>query len=156
MNAHRVKLQEQRMKCIGLLVLLVSVLALLACGQTDASVVSHNISEAADNFEVNRRIVFYNGITDVYMLVIEGRCSIREDNYDDQLEVTCKHGPNAYNKHFLGLSDNVTYIAEQLEAIDVNVYHYRVTFKPQSIVPDVKFRGDAGDLVDAANPGDRR
>ena len=122
-----------------------SLLALAGC-QDDASVASYNISKAADNFEIDRRIVFYNGITDTYMLTIEGRCSI--DDQTTQLEVTCKIGRDAFKKHFLGLSDNVTYFAEQLETANVSVYHHRVTFKPQSILSDVDFRGDAGELIE--------
>lgn len=122
-----------------------SVLALAGC-QDDAQIASYNISKAADNFEIDRRIVFYNGITDTYMLTIEGRCSIEDQG--NQLEVTCKIGPDAFKKHFLGLSDNVTYFAEQLETADVSVYHHRVTFKPQEILPDIDFRGDAGELIE--------
>ena len=122
-----------------------SILALAGC-QDDAQVASYNISKAADNFEIDRRIVFYNGITDSYMLTIEGRCSIEDQT--TQLEVTCKIGRGAFKKHFLGLSDNVTYFAEQLETANVSVYHHRVTFKPQEILPDVDFRGDAGELIE--------
>lgn len=107
---------------------------LLGC-ETDAQVASHNISRAADMFEINRRIVFFNGITDTYLLEITGRCSIEDQG--NQLEVTCKVGPEAYKKHFLGLSDNVSYFAEQLEGSDVSVYHYRVIFKPSTIIPDI-------------------
>lgn len=106
----------------------------------DASVASYNISKAADMFEINRRVVFYNGITDKYILAVEGRCSIDVDDMDKQLELTCKTGEKSYKKHFLGLSDNVTYFAEQLEPAKANVYHYRVIFKPASIIPDVDFR----------------
>lgn len=104
----------------------------------DADIASHNLSKAADNFEVVRRIVFYNGITDAYILTIEGRCSIKDSM--GQLEVTCKTGPNTYKKHFLGLSDNVTYFAEQLDDNSVSPNHYRVTFKPRSILPAVDVR----------------
>lgn len=121
-----------------------SVLALTGC-QDDATVASYNISKAADNFEIDRRIVFYNGINGEYMLTIEGRCSIEDQG--NQLEVTCKIARDAFKKHFLGLSDNVTYFAEQLETANVSEYHHRITFKPQSILPDVDFRGDAGDLL---------
>lgn len=114
----------------------------------DATVASRNLSKAADMFEIERRVVFYNGITDTYMLTIEGRCSIAADNTDGQVEVTCKTGPDAFKKHYLGLSDNVTYFAEQLEPKDASVYHYRVVFKPQTIVPDVDFRGSAEELVE--------
>lgn len=122
-------------------------LLLALAGCSDADVASRNLSKAADMFEVNRRVVFYNGITGDYMLSIEGLCSL--GNYDTagQLTVTCKTGPQAFKKHFLGLSDNVTYFVEQLEPRDVSVYHYRVIFKPQTILPDIDFRGDAGELT---------
>lgn len=120
-------------------------LAVAACD--DASVASRNLSQAAGMFEINRRVVFYNGITGEYLLSLEGRCSIKSDNRDRQLEVTCKIGPEAYKKHFLGLSDNVTYFAEQLASADVSVYHYRVIFKPQTILPDIDARGDMGELL---------
>lgn len=116
-------------------------------GCSDADIASHNLSKAADYFEINRRIVFYNGITDTYLLTIEGRCSIEHQR--SQLEVTCKLGEGRYVKHFLGLSDNVTYLAEQVSAVDVNVYHYRVAFKPQTIMPDLEIRADTGELIDA-------
>lgn len=121
-------------------------LGLTAC-VPDAKVASTNLSRAADMFEIDRRIVFYNGITDSYMLTIEGRCSIEKDNGDNQLEVTCKIGPEAYKKHFLGISDNVTYFVEQLETANVSVYHYRVVFKPQSILSDVDMNIDGGELM---------
>ncbi|OAB31769.1 hypothetical protein PMSD_18465 [Paenibacillus macquariensis subsp. defensor] len=128
------------MKKISLLSILLSfVIILTAC--TDADIASNNLSKAADNFEVDRRIIFYNGITDTYLLTIEGRCSLgNQDDRSKQVTVTCKTGENAYKKHFLGLSDNVTYFAEQLEPVVASAYHYRVTFKPQSIVPDIDLR----------------
>ena len=110
---------------------------LVFTGCSDADVASSNLSRAAEQFEVTRRVVFYNGITGEYILVVEGRCSIEADTMDSQLELTCKTGKDAFKKHFLGLSDNVTYFAEQLEAEDVSVYRYRVIFKPETIVPDI-------------------
>lgn len=112
----------------------------LASCVNDADVASSNISKAADNFEINRRVVFYNGITGDYILSVEGLCSL--GNYDSagQLSVTCKTGPNAYKKHFLGLSDNVTFFAEQIDAANVSPYHYRVVFKPSAIIPDIDIR----------------
>lgn len=121
-------------------------------GCTDAEIASSNLSKAADNFEINRRIIFYNGITGEYMLNIEGRCSVKADGMDKQLEVTCKTGESQYKKHFLGLSDNVTYFSEQVDSAEVNAYHYRVVFKPQTIIPDIDFRGDVRDLNKALRP----
>ena len=126
---------------------------LLAACEDDAKIASRNLSKAADNFEVDRRIVFYNGITDSYMLTIEGLCSIEDQKI--QLEVTCKTGPQQFRKHFLGLSDNVTYFAEQLHTVDVSAFHHRITFKPQQIVPDVDFRGNARELRDNASEANR-
>ncbi|MCQ4311737.1 hypothetical protein NAV33_07485 [Pseudomonas stutzeri] len=117
-----------------------SLLAISGC-DTDASVASRNLSKAADMFEIDRRIVFYNGITGDYMLTNEGRCSITPNG--GKLDVTCKTGPSEYKKHFLGLSDNVTYFAEQLGAADVSVYRYRVIFKPEALLPDVDLRTSA-------------
>lgn len=109
--------------------------ALLAGCSTDADVASQNLSKAAEQFEVDRRIVFVNGVTDKYLLSIEGKCSIHDA--DGQLEVTCKTGPNEYRKHFLGLSDNVTYVAEHLDSTAVSTDHYRVIFRPEALVPNV-------------------
>lgn len=117
-------------------VALVASLGLTACSD-DADVASKNLSKAADNFEVQRQIVFFNGITDTYLLTIEGLCSI--DDGGNQLEVTCKT-KDGYKKHFLGLSDNVSYFVEQQESTNVSVDHYRITFKPETVVPDVDAR----------------
>jgi len=105
----------------------------------DAQVASYNLSQAADNFEINRRIVFYNGISGEYILTIEGLCS-QEQTSDKKLAVTCKIGPGQFKKHFLGLSDNVTYFSEQLDAAPANTYRYRVIFKPASILPAIEVK----------------
>jgi len=92
----------------------------------------------ADAFEINRRIVFYNGITNQYMFVITGFCSI--DPGPSKLDVTCKVGPNKYKKHFLGLSDNVTYFVEQISSKNVSTYHYSVVFKPSALIPTINIK----------------
>lgn len=124
-------------KIVCLIVLLATCVILGGAGgcTTDAQVASHNLSKKADMFEIDRRIVFYNGITDQYLLTIEGRCSLEPSS--DTLRVTCKTGENEYKKHYLGLSDNVTYFAEQLGDANVSVYRYKVIFKPMSIIPDI-------------------
>ena len=109
----------------------------VAACSSDADVASRNLSKAADMFEINRRIVFYDSIQGSYMLSIEGLCSIDKDVRDEQLEVTCMTSPGVYKKHFLGISDNVTYFAEQLEASPQNKYRYRVIFRPTAILPDM-------------------
>jgi len=121
-----------------LLIAAAAVLAAALAGCTsDADVASHNLSKAADQFEINRRVIFYNGITGEYMLSIEGLCSLGNNDGPREVTVTCKTGPNTYKKHFLGLSDNVTYFAEQIDGADVSTYRYKVIFKPTTIVPDI-------------------
>lgn len=107
-----------------------------ACS-SNADVVSDNISKAADNFEVARRIVFINNMTGDYLLSIEGRCNITADgDGTGQLEVTCRT-PQGDKKHFLGLNHTTTYFVEQVSPISVSQDHYKVYFKPSVIIPDI-------------------
>lgn len=117
-------------------------------GCSDADVASENLSKAADNFEIERRIVFFNGITDKYLLSIEGRCSLGNNDSARELSVTCKVGKGKYKKHFLGLSDNVSYLVEQTKAEKVSSYHYRLVFKPATIIPDIDMRTSNGENID--------
>lgn len=112
------------------------ILTLVGC--TEADTVSENLSKDADSFKVERRVVFFNGITDKYLLTIEGLCSIYDEK--NQLEVTCKVGEDQYKKHFLGLSDNVSYFVEQTDAKYADAYHYKVLFRPEQIVPDIELQ----------------
>lgn len=123
-----------------ILIPVIAIIGGLTACSSDADVASENLSKAADQFEINRRVIFFNGIADEYIMTIEGFCSIEADAVDAQLEVTCKIGDAdtaRYKKHFLGLSDNVSYFVEQLESADVSVDHYRVIFKPEAIIPDI-------------------
>lgn len=111
--------------------------ALAACS-TDASVVNENLSKDADNFKVNRRVVFYNAILDKYILVVEGFCSV-DPGDGNRMTVTCKVG-NEYKRNALGKSDNVLWWYEQLDASGVSPNHYKVIFKPETIVPQPELR----------------
>lgn len=119
---------------IGLLL----AVSLSGCSR-EAQVASRNLSHAADNFQIDRRIVFYNGITGDYVLTIEGKCSF-EPVGERKVDVTCKTGESEFKKHSLGISDNVTYFSEQLNAKGVSVYQYKVDFRPTTIVPDVDLK----------------
>lgn len=113
-------------------------LILSACN--DAQVVTSNLQKAADNFEINRRIVFYNGITGEYILSIEGLCSMDLNNRGTAFNAVCKTGPSTYKRHTLVLSDNTTAFVEQLEPVVASAYHYRVIFKPSVIIPDIEIK----------------
>jgi hypothetical protein len=124
-----------------IVVIVLALAGILASGcSSDADVAADNLGRAAEQFEVMRRIVFLNGITDKYLMTIEGYCSVESGEHSalsGALEVTCKIGPDKYKKEFLGLSDNVTYFVEQIEGIEVDPYHYRVIFKPETIIPNI-------------------
>ena len=121
---------------------LISLMAIFT-GCEIKKVESRSLAEQANNYkkehrivfyngaDMNRRIIFYNDTNGEYILTITGRCSV-EDN-EKQVEVICKTGANSEKRHFLRLSDNVTYFAEQLDSYDENEYNYEVVYKPQTI-----------------------
>jgi hypothetical protein len=124
--------------------ILISLAAILAVGGlascSDADVASENLSRDADNFKIVRRVVFFNGITDKYLLTIEGYCSLGNADDPGELTVTCKVGDGQYKKHFLGLSDNVSYFVEQMDSAGVSVNHYKIVFKPSTVAPEIEVR----------------
>lgn len=128
----------KRITLIMVLPLLLASMMLTGCGKSDADVAAHNLSVAAEQFEVARTIIGINGITDKYLWEVTGYCSVEttSSGLGGALEVTCKTGPHAFKKLFFGLSDNVTYVVQQIDPINVSTNHYRIIFKPEVIVPD--------------------
>ena len=122
-------------------VLLFGLIAIMSVGfvgcADDAYVASQNLSKEADMFRIYRRVVFYNGITDKYILQIEGYCSI-DIQSNGTLKVTVKGDDGSFMKHYLGLSDNVTYFVEQLDKAYVSDDRYKVIFKPSVIIPNIE------------------
>lgn len=122
---------------IALLVVIVAAVAFTGC-TSDADKASDNLSKSAEQFEVQRRIVGINGITDKVLFEVVGRCSLEYgESMKDVLDVICKHGPHDFRKHYVGISDNVTFISTQLEGIDVSVYRTRIILKPQNLIPNL-------------------
>lgn len=106
---------------------------------SDAAVARRNLETAEQNFKVYRRVVFYNGITGEYVLTIEGFLSIIKDS-DGDIVVTVKTDDGQYLKHYLGLSDNVTYFSEALAPNAVSTKQYKVIFKPSVILPSFEVK----------------
>jgi hypothetical protein len=115
-------------------------IGLLTSCSSEADTVSYNVSKDADNFKIDRKIIFFNGITDRDLLIIEGRCSLGNDDPSKYLSVVCKTGPTTYKKHFLGLSDNVSYFVEQTKESYADAYHYKVIVRPETVIPDIDVR----------------
>ena len=107
--------------------------AVILTGCTEAEEVSHNLSQRADNFDVMRRLTVFNVRTDTILFQMTGNFSITTDNDDGQLEVTCELEEGRYSKHFVRLSDETTYIVEDLEGVNVSKYSYELNFLPQAV-----------------------
>lgn len=103
-----------------------------------ADTVNDNLGKEAERFNVQRRIVGINGITDKAIFQVTGRCSLEQNDTINALEVICKYGPGDYRKHFIGRSDNVTFVSTQLHGLPVSEYHTEFILRPTTIVPDVK------------------
>jgi len=117
------------------LVALMAITGLTACDASEADVVSENLSKSAESFDVQRRIVFINTMSDKYLLSIEGRCSFEDTAR--KVDVTCEIGDKQYSKYSMGKAPNVTYVTEQLTAKYEDPFHYKIVFRPETIVPDV-------------------
>lgn len=138
------KVRKVVLSILAIMVAGTLMLGVTACGQSKADVAAHNLSQEAEAFKIPRRIIFINGITDKYLATVTGYCSVETANsaLGGSLEVTCqtgrdKNGNLLYKKDYFGLSDNVTYMVEQLDPVNVSVDHYTVLFRPQTIVPDI-------------------
>lgn len=127
-------------------ILTTAAVGLTAC-QSDAHRVSENLSTDAEQFRLERDIVFYNGITNQYLAEVKGRCSVDTASGlpARSLAVTCKVGPNTYTKDYLGLSDNVTWFMLQSEPTPSNVYRREIILKPENIIPDIQVQTGAQD-----------
>nr|DAI35494.1 MAG TPA: protein of unknown function (DUF5052) [Caudoviricetes sp.] len=130
--------EEEKLKkiiCITLSLILVFAL----CGCREASRVSHNLSLEADNFNDVRQITVINCIQGDVLFQMTGKMSITADMEDNQLEVIVEDENGEYKKHFIGLSNNVTYVVEDITAGDVEKYKYTLNFNPKMWVP-VEFK----------------
>jgi len=130
-------------KKIALLFILgLAVIVLSSCTQADN--VRNNLRREADDFNVRRRITVLNTRTDKPMMQITGLLAIRTDN-DGDLNITIEKAPNEYVLNYAHLSQDTTYIVEQIETKEVSKYKYEIKFYPTNIVSgwfDVKLTDD--------------
>lgn len=120
---------------LSLIAIAMAVVSVVSGCDSDATVVTENIKKDAEQFKVIRRIVFMNNITGEYLFEAEGNCSVETNNTANRLELTCKVGEDKYKAHYFGLSDNTSYIVEQMEWKEESKYKYKIVFKPESILP---------------------
>ncbi|MGN1224589.1 MAG: hypothetical protein ACI4TG_05725 [Ruminococcus sp.] len=108
---------------------------LLTGCDTQASRVSQNLSQQADNFNDVRQITVINCLQGDVLFQMTGKMSITADTADNQLEIIVEDENGEYKKHFIGLSDNVTYVVEDITSDDVSNYHYTLNFNPNMWIP---------------------
>ena len=122
-------------KILGIILAIVMVGGLVGCS-TEAERVSYNLSQQADNFNVVRQLTVINCIEGDVLFQMTGKMSITADTADKQLEIIVEDG-GTYVKHFVGLSDNVTYVVEDLNlgANAVSKYKYTLNFNPNMWIP---------------------
>ncbi len=113
------------------LLLSVSMMILASGCGTEASRVSYNLSQEADNFNNVRQLTVINCLQGDILFQMTGKMSITADTMDNQLEVIVEMEDGTYKKHFVGLSDNVTYVVEDITGKDVSKYKYTLNFNPQ-------------------------
>lgn len=111
-----------------------TLLTFTGCGN-EADRVSQNLSQEADNFNVVRQLTVINCIQGETLFQMTGKMSIKADTADKQLEVTVENSDGSYQKHFIGLSDNVTYVVEQKNFKNVDKYKYTLNYNPKMWIP---------------------
>lgn len=127
------------MKKIIMIMLAIVLMGVVLTGCTQADRVSHNLSKEADNFNVVRQLTVINCIEGDVLFQMTGKMSIKADVADNQLEVIVENENGLYKKHFIGLSDNVTYVVEDLDITNVSKYKYTLNYNPKMWIPiDVK------------------
>lgn len=124
-------------KYIPLILSVITTLSLLLVSgcETEASRVSYNLSQQADNFNVIRQLTVINCIEGDVLFQMTGKMSITADREDNQLEVIVEREDGTYQKHFIGLSDNVTYVVEDLGSNAVDQYKYSLNYNPKMWIP---------------------
>ena len=124
-------------KILIAITILIALLGVSGCTQADK--VSENLSQEADNFNVVRQLTVINCLQGDVLFQMTGKLSIYADTADNQLEVVVEDENGKYQKHLIGLSDNVTYTVEQKRYEDVSNYRYTLNFNPDMWFPvDVK------------------
>ncbi len=127
-------------RIFGVLLVILTFGVLMVGCETEADRVSYNLSQEADNFNVVRQLTVINCLQGDVLFQMTGKMSIKPDMEENQLEIIVENEDGTHTKHFVGLSDNVTYVVEQISGEYVNKYKYTLVYNPKMWVPvpDIK------------------
>lgn len=122
-------------RALILLMVIIAIFAMAGCAARESEQVSYNLSLEADNFNVVRQLTMINCINGDILFQMTGKMSITADSADNQLEVIVEDENGRYQKHFIGLSDNVSYVVEQKNYENVSKYKYTLNYNPKMWIP---------------------
>jgi hypothetical protein len=128
-------MNKSKVRILSALFAILMVIVMISGCERQAEKVSYNLSLEADNFNVVRQLTVINCIQGDVLFQMTGKMSITADRADNQLEVIVEDENGNYQKHFIGLSDNVTYTVEQLKFKNVENYKYTLNFNPKMWIP---------------------
>lgn len=128
-------MNKKKVKRIVAMICASALMASMLCGCRQSDIVRRNLSQEADAFNSCRCITVINCLQGDGLFQIKGKCSIVADTVDNQLEIIVEEGSGVYKKHIIGLSDNVTYVIEDITGNDVDNYNYELSFNPKMWLP---------------------
>ena len=124
-------------KLIAFATVVVAAVLLTSCSKADR--VSHNLSREADEMNITRKVTVINGITNQTIFQATGQMSIEYVEERKQLNIIALDDEGNYKKHIIGISDNVSYVVEDVTGMKGIDTKYRMYFNPNMILPvDVK------------------
>lgn len=134
-QSNRKKRLNYRMKkkLLALAIVALSAVLMVSCSKADR--VSHNLSREADELNITRRVTVINGITNQIIFQATGQMSIEYVEERKQLNIIALGENGEYKKHIVGISDNVSYMVEDITGMKGVDTKYRLYFNPDMIVP---------------------
>lgn len=120
-------------KLFALAIVIFSAVLMVSCSKADR--VSHNLSREADELNITRRVTVINGITNQIIFQATGQMSIEYVEERKQLNIIALGENGEYKKHIVGISDNVSYMVEDITGMKGVDTKYRLYFNPDMIVP---------------------
>ena len=124
-------------KAICIILALTIIVSMTACRRaehyykSEANAAKYDVKNAANNFDVMRRITVLNTRTDSIVLQIEGYFSL-SNNSHGELEVTLKEDNGNYRIDYIYLNENTMYVIEDItpneKTLDTPEVHFGTGF----------------------------
>lgn len=120
-------------KFLSITLTILILLSFVGCEERQAEITAYNVSLAADNFGVTRRLSVINLRSDTPVFELVGVFSLQDES--NRLVITCRTGDNEYKKHFISKGEWIFWCVEDISGADVNSFRYEVNFLPETLIP---------------------